>query len=50
MTLQTRRAPSQRRVRHDVAEGATVMLFSFLVSLGIAAVAALVLSIIGGLW
>jgi|GEM_PF-6737743 len=49
MTLQTRRAP-QRRVRHDVAEGATVMLFSFLVSLGIAAAAALALSIIGGLW
>lgn len=48
MTSQTQQA--QRRVRHDVADGAAVMAFSLGVSVGLAVAVASVLSIIGGVW
>ena len=50
MTPMTTRPVRDRRVRHDVADGAAVMAFSLSVSLGLAAAIALVLGLIGGLW
>ena len=49
MTTQTQRAP-QRRVRHDVADGAAVMVFSLLLSVALAGAVAVVLAVLGGLW
>ena len=47
MTIQTQRGP-QRRVRHDVADGAAVMVFSLAVSVLCAVSIAAVLTLLGG--
>lgn len=44
------RTPVQRRVRHDVADGAVVMAFSLVVSVVLASVVTLALAVIGGGW
>lgn len=49
MTTQTQSTP-QRRVRHDVADGAAVMVFSLLLSVALAGVLAMILAVLGGLW
>ena len=48
--MSTQPQPTQRRVRHDVADGAAVMAFSLGVSVGLAVVVTGVLSVIGGAW
>ncbi|HWV27565.1 MAG TPA: hypothetical protein VNZ66_10095 [Aeromicrobium sp.] len=49
MTVPTHPVP-RRRVRHDVADGAAVMVCSLLLSIGAAAVLAAALAVIGRLW
>lgn len=49
MTTQTQPTP-QRRVRHDVADGAAVMVFSLLLSVTLAGALAAILAVLGGLW
>ncbi len=49
MTTPRTQRPPQRRVRHDVADGAAVMVFSLTVSVVFAMGVALALTLIGGI-
>lgn len=46
----TVRRTAERRVRHDVADGAALMVFSLTMSVAIAGTIALGLAVIGVIW